>query len=179
MKIKHLFVSILLATGFQPMIAQSALRQQFVNSSVQEARPWTFWYWMFGAVTPEGITADLEAMHRVGLGGAYLMPIKGVEQGPQYEGKAQQLTPEWWRMVTHSMKEADRLGMQLGMHICDGFALAGGPWITPEESMQKVARRGEARRYSQKEDGYEPESVAGEQSKPEDAAGEDAANSDV
>ncbi len=28
--------------------------------------------------------------------------------------------------------------MQLGMHICDGFALAGGPWITPEESMQKV-----------------------------------------
>ena len=52
MKIKHLFVSILLATGFQPMIAQSALRQQFVNSSVQEARPWTFWYWMFGAVIP-------------------------------------------------------------------------------------------------------------------------------
>mgnify|MGYP007112427048 FL=1 len=41
MKIKHLFVSILLVTGFQPMIAQSALRQQFVNSSVQEARPWT------------------------------------------------------------------------------------------------------------------------------------------
>ena len=46
MKIKHLFVSILLVTGFQPMIAQSALRQQFVNSPVQEARPWTFWYWM-------------------------------------------------------------------------------------------------------------------------------------
>ena len=43
MKIKHLFVSILLVTGFQPMIAQSALRQQFVNSPVQEARPWTFW----------------------------------------------------------------------------------------------------------------------------------------
>ena len=138
MKIKHLLVSILLATGFQPMTAQSPLRQQFVNSPLPEARPWTFWYWMFGAVTSEGITADLEAMHRVGLGGAYLMPIKGVEQGPQYEGKARQLTPEWWRMVTHSMKEADRLGMQLGMHICDGFALAGGPWITPRESMQKV-----------------------------------------
>ncbi len=26
----------------------------------------------------------------------------------------------------------------MGMHICDGFALAGGPWITPETSMQKV-----------------------------------------
>jgi sugar binding domain protein, glycosyl hydrolase family 2 len=48
------------------------------------------------------------------------------------------LTPEWWEMVRFSMEEADRLGLKLGMHICDGFALAGGPWITPKESMQKV-----------------------------------------
>ena len=26
----------------------------------------------------------------------------------------------------------------MGIHICDGFALAGGPWISPEESMQKI-----------------------------------------
>lgn len=135
--IKHLFFSVLMAIGCHSVKAQDAWQQKFVSPS-QEARPWTFWYWMFGAVTPEGITADLEAMRQVGLGGAYLMPIKGVEQGAQYEGKAQQLTPEFWRMVYHSMKEADRLGLKLGMHICDGFALAGGPWMTPEESMQKV-----------------------------------------
>ena len=93
---------------------------------------------MYGAVTPEGITADLEAMKQVGLGGAYLMPIKGVGQGPEYEGQAQQLTPEFWEMVDYSMKEAKRLGLRLGMHICDGFALAGGPWIAPQESMQKI-----------------------------------------
>lgn len=121
----------------QLTIAQSTLQQQFMKAP-QEARPWTFWYWMFGAVSQQGITADLEAMQRIGLGGAYLMPIKGVAQGAEYEGKAQQLTPEWWRLVHHSLKEADRLGLQLGMHICDGFALAGGPWITPKESMQKV-----------------------------------------
>lgn len=138
MKIKYLFASILLATGFQLGMAQSALRQQFVNASVKEARPWTFWYWMFGAVTPEGITADLEAMNRVGLGGAYLMPVNGEGQEPQYEGKVRQFTSEWWQRVTHSMKEADRLGMQLGMHISDGSSLAGGTWIAPEESMQKV-----------------------------------------
>ena len=50
----------------------------------------------------------------------------------------EQLTPEWWEMVRFSMEEADRLGLKLGMHICDGFALAGGPWMTPKESMQKV-----------------------------------------
>ena len=83
------------------MIAQSALRQQFVNSSVQEARPWTFWYWMFGAVTPEGITADLEAMHRVGLGGAYLMPIKEWSKDLNTKEKLNNLPPNGgvWSLI--------------------------------------------------------------------------------
>jgi hypothetical protein len=41
-------------------------------------------------------------------------------------------------MVDYSFAQADSLGLEMGIHICDGFALAGGPWITPEESMQKI-----------------------------------------
>ena len=132
-------LSLLAWTAVCPADAQQtrSLRDQFLSPS-DEAKPWTFWYWMYGAVSKEGITADLEAMKRAGLGGTYLMPIKGIHEGAQYDGKAQQLTPEWWEMVRFSMEEADRLGLKLGMHICDGFALAGGPWITPKESMQKV-----------------------------------------
>ena len=132
-------LSLLAWTAVCPADAQQtrSLRDQFLSPS-DEAKPWTFWYWMYGAVSKEGITADLEAMKHAGLGGTYLMPIKGIHEGAQYDGKAQQLTPEWWEMVRFSMEEADRLGLKLGMHICDGFALAGGPWITPEESMQKV-----------------------------------------
>ena len=132
-------LSLLAWTAVCPADAQQtrSLRDQFLNPS-DEAKPWTFWYWMYGAVSKEGITADLEAMKHAGLGGTYLMPIKGIHEGAQYDGKAQQLTPEWWEMVRFSMEEADRLGLKLGMHICDGFALAGGPWITPKESMQKV-----------------------------------------
>ena len=132
-------ISLLACTAISPANALQThlLREQFQNPS-DEAKPWTFWYWMFGAVSKEGITADLEAMKRAGLGGTYLMPIKGIKEGPQYNGKAQQLTPEWWEMVRFSMEEADRLGLKLGMHICDGFALAGGPWMTPKESMQKI-----------------------------------------
>lgn len=102
------------------------------------AKPWTFWYWMNGAVTQEGVTADLEAMAEIGLEGCYLMPIYGVDQAPELNGTIRQGTPEWWKMVEFSMKEADRLGLKLGLHICDGFALAGGPWITPAQSMQRV-----------------------------------------
>ena len=132
-------LSLLAWTAVCPADAQQtrSLSDQFLSPS-DEAKPWTFWYWMYGAVSKEGITADLEAMKRAGLGGTYLMPIKGIHEGAQYDGKAQQLTPEWWEMVRFSMEEADRLGLKLGMHICDGFALAGGPWITPKESMQKV-----------------------------------------
>jgi len=116
--------------------AQSSLFENFKNPPA-EAKPWTFWYWMHGAVSRDGIKADLKAMQEIGLGGAYLMPIKGVE-GTTYSKPLTQLTPEWWEMVRYSFQMADSLGLKMGMHISDGFALAGGPWIKPAESMQKV-----------------------------------------
>lgn len=118
-------------------LSQTELKRLF-ETPVGESKPWTFWYWMYGAVSRQGIKADLEAMKNVGLGGAYLMPIRSSDFRPEYKGTADQLSPEWWDMVRFSVEEADRLGLQLGVHISDGFALAGGPWITPEESMQKV-----------------------------------------
>ena len=37
------------------------------------ARPWVYWMWMDGNLTREGITADLEAMKRPGIGGVIVM----------------------------------------------------------------------------------------------------------
>jgi len=101
-------------------------------------RPWTFWYWMYGAVSEAGIKADLQAMKDVGLGGCYLMPIRGSQERPEYQGTADALSDNFWRMVDYSFAQADSLGLEMGIHVCDGFALAGGPWISPEESMQKI-----------------------------------------
>lgn len=113
------------------------LKQAFLHPN-EAAKPWVFWYWMQAAVTREGVTADLQAMKQAGIGGAYLMPIKGAANPPYLTPPVEQLTPEWWAMVKFTMQEADRIGVKLAMHDCDGFALAGGPWITPELSMQKV-----------------------------------------
>ena len=101
-------------------------------------KPWTFWYWMYGAVSEEGVRADLQAMKDVGLGGCYLMPIRGAKERPEYNGTADALSENFWRMVDLSLMQADSLGLDMGIHVCDGFALAGGPWIKPEESMQKI-----------------------------------------
>lgn len=103
-----------------------------------QAKPWTFWYWMYGAVSKPGIHADMVGMKNVGLGGCYLMPIRGAAERPQYKGDAIQLSPKFWEMVDYSLQQADSLGLDMGIHICDGFALAGSPAILPEESMQKV-----------------------------------------
>lgn len=109
----------------------------------QGEAPWTFWYWMYGAVSKPGIKADLKCMKDAGLGGCYLMPIrgksdKGAPSDPPQGEWAEAMSPRFWEMVDYAFQQADSLGLQMGIHICDGFALAGGPWISPEESMQKV-----------------------------------------
>jgi len=116
---------------------QDLVTQAFQNPG-SNAKPWVFWYWMHGAISKVGITADLEAMRKVGIGGAYLMPIKDTNSKIPFTPTARQLTPEFWSLVKFAMQEAKRLDLQLGVHVSDGFALAGGPWITPELSMQKL-----------------------------------------
>ncbi len=56
-----------------------------------EARPLTWWHWLDGNVTREGITADGEAIQRAGLGGAYLFNC-GVGM-PQ--GDVRFMQPKW------------------------------------------------------------------------------------
>jgi hypothetical protein len=138
---KHFLAICLLLISFMGFTQQpksiDIIEKNFLNPP-QSARPWVFWYWMHGAVSREGITADLEAMKEVGIGGAYLMTIKDTSSAIPFQPTVRQLTPEWWAMVKFAMQEAKRLGLQLGMHVSDGFALAGGPWITPALSMQKL-----------------------------------------
>lgn len=102
------------------------------------AKPLVLWYWMQASASKQGITADLEAMKQVGLGGAYIVTIKDTTSPPLMQPPVRQLSDEWWELIRFAMQEAKRLDLKLGMHVSDGFALAGGPWITPELSMQKL-----------------------------------------
>ncbi|MFT2010030.1 glycosyl hydrolase [Pontibacter sp. 13R65] len=125
------------ATGWSSMVPASALSAAF-QSPPAAAKPWVLWYWMHASSSKEGVTADLEAMKEAGIGGAYLVAIKGKTDPPLTPKPVEQLSPEWWQMVNHALSEAGRLGLEMGIHASDGFALAGGPWITPALSMQKV-----------------------------------------
>jgi hypothetical protein len=101
----------------------------------QEVRPQTFWHWMNGNVTRDGITRDLEAMAQVGVSG--VMIFDGGDYLPA--GPANYLEPHWRDLMTHAIKEGNRLGIEVGIHNAPGWSSSGGPWVKPEMSMQKLA----------------------------------------
>ena len=113
--------------------ASAALEAGFRNPP-QSASPKTWWHWMNGNITASGITADLEAMRRVGLGGfrsSTLARALPKDQSPSS-------VPEWFQLTEHAAKEADRLGLEFAMHNCPGWSSSAGPWITPELAMQQL-----------------------------------------
>jgi len=117
------------------LLAQTgpALAEGFAHPP-DAARPWVYWFWANGNVTSEGITADLEAMQRVGIGGVMLLEVDpAVPPGPTPFASEQ-----WRKMFRFACEEASRLGLEVNLYNAAGWAGSGGPWITPELSMQKV-----------------------------------------
>ena len=140
MKFSLLKLAAVLFISIIPQVVQAdvdALKGSFVNPP-DSARPHTWWHWMNGNITKEGITADLEAMAEVGVGGAQIFNVgdKGSVNIPV--GPVDYMSDEWLELVRHAVKEAKRLGLEICMHNCAGWSSSGGPWITPEYAMKKV-----------------------------------------
>ncbi len=98
------------------------------------ARPWVYCFWLEGNVTREGITADLEAMRRAGIGG--LLFMDGAMGNPV--GPHRFMSDSWRAMFKHMVAEADRLGLEINLNNDPGWAGSGGPWIQPQQAAQKV-----------------------------------------
>lgn len=113
--------------------AGDTLQDGFLNPPAS-AKARTWWHWVNGNVSREGITADLEAMKRMGIQEAFLFNVGvGIPDGP-----ATFMSPEWLEFFKFAAIEAERLGLELGFHNGAGWSSSGGPWITPEYAMQTV-----------------------------------------
>ena len=95
-------------------------------------------------ISRSGITRDLEAMKEGGIGGATIFSLAD-STTPWAGAILKSPTPEvvsftdpWWQLVRHAAEECRRLGLELILHNCAGYESSGGPWITPELSMQEV-----------------------------------------
>ena len=102
----------------------------------ESSRPWVYWFWNNGNVTKEGITADLEAMQREGIGGVIIMDV--VERFAPPPGPADFMNAEWQELFRFAVAEAHRLGLKINMTNGPGWCGSSGPWITPALSMQML-----------------------------------------
>ncbi len=101
------------------------------------AHPRVWWHWMNGNITKEGVTQDLDWMHRVGIVGfqnfdAALSTPKVVDQRLIY------MQPGWQDAFRFAINKGDSLGFEMAIAGSPGWSETGGPWVKPEQAMKKV-----------------------------------------
>lgn len=129
------FISVVLSIIFLPCakcMVKDYLRDGF-RCPPESTRPIVYWYLMNGHVSKDGITKDLEAMSRVGIGEVFLGNIYLTRLKP---GNVEIFSSEWMDCMKHAIKEASRLNMKISFFNSPGWSQSGGPWINPEESMR-------------------------------------------
>ena len=140
-------VSVILIAqlAFIPVLAQNSgdPENHFRNPPVT-LRPYVWWHWMGPNFSKEGITKDLEAMKAVGIGGATIFNLTSAVQeshAPTLNNPWPEQTyrsPAYWDALRHAASEANRLGLEIGLHNTVGYSTTGGPWIDEERSMQRL-----------------------------------------
>lgn len=131
---KRFFALILTALFLAAQIRAVELEKNFA-APPDSAKPWVFWFWINGNVSKAGITADLEAFKRAGVGGLIWMEVSGQAWSP--DGKMVALSPQWQEAFQWAIRECDRLGLKFDSTLDFGYG-SGGPHITPDFSMQKL-----------------------------------------
>ncbi|MDD4868984.1 MAG: glycosyl hydrolase [Kiritimatiellae bacterium] len=119
-------------------IADDDLEKGWANPP-REARLRAYWWWLNGCVDKAAITRDLEEMKAKGFGGALICDADGSSQdgndpaphGPTF------FTPEWRELYKYTLREADRLGLEMSLNIQSGWNL-GGPCVSVDDAAKKL-----------------------------------------
>ena len=109
-------------------------REVFLNPPAS-CQPWVYWSWQNGNITREGILADLESMHRVGIGGVIIMNVRS----PVPEGSVEVFGKEWRELFKYTCDTAVRLGIQINMFNGAGWSGSSVVWMKPEHSMKMLS----------------------------------------
>jgi hypothetical protein len=108
------------------------------------AKTGVWWHWMGCNVTREGIVKDLDWFQEMGIGAATIFGMADVctpwatHIGNSPTAGLLAFTPDWWRLVRFACEEAEKRGIELGLHNCPGYTSTGGPWIPPHLSMREL-----------------------------------------
>ncbi len=118
--------------------APASLEQAWENPPTS-ARVRGYWWWLNGRVTKDAILRDLQEMKAKGWGGALICDAGGASQdgndpvahGPTF------FSAEWRELFKYTLREADRLGLEMSLNIQSGWNL-GGPMVTADDAAKKL-----------------------------------------
>ncbi len=124
------------------------LARSFLNPP-RSAGPSAYWAWMNGVVDLPQLTRELEEFKEKGLSGVYIFdvgardPAGVVPEGPSFLG------PESMKAIGHAIREATRLGLEVGILTSSSWN-SGGPWIEPRHASMglyhsQISAKGPAR----------------------------------
>jgi len=135
LKIQTACLVISFLTGFSQ--AQNLSPAAF-NTPEPTYYPKTWMHAMNGNLSKPGFTKDMQALADAGIGGAILFHVHRQNKPYSSRGPVRFNTPEFNDTMLHAIGEADKHGIEIGLHNADGWSSSGGPWITPEQSMKRI-----------------------------------------
>ena len=100
--------------------------------------PETWFHFIGDNVSREGIDADLNAIAEAGIGGIQWFHGAFGGRWPGVDTPVVPLSKDWDDMVAYLGEKARSLGLRLTIQTCPGWAMAGGPWIKPEDAMRDL-----------------------------------------
>lgn len=148
MKARHILVfsGIVLNSAFSCAheVVFSPDPQIVFDKPPQSAKTGVWWHWMGCNVTKEGIVRDLDWFSDMGIGAATIFGMADIctpwatKVGDCPGEGLVAFTPEWWRLVRFACEEAEKRGIEIGVHNCPGYTSTGGPWIPPRLAMREL-----------------------------------------
>jgi len=101
----------------------------------RNARPWTRWWWPGSIVSQSDLTAAMQKYKNAGLGGLELTVIYGVKG--EEDKFIDYLSPKWMDMFTYTLKEGERLGIDIDLANASGWPF-GGKWVDPADACRNI-----------------------------------------
>ena len=120
------------------LLAFASIISTSVVYSYDDCAPETWFHFIGGNVSKEGVAADIKAIADAGIGGIQLFHGQFGSKWPGTGEPIACLSPKWDDIIKFTAEECARRGIKFKMQNCPGWSMSGGPWISPRNAMRKL-----------------------------------------
>ncbi|MDX2196816.1 MAG: glycosyl hydrolase [Cytophagales bacterium] len=133
------FIIIIFCYSASVYLQAQTLEQNFISPPL-EARPRALWTWVNGNFDKKTITYELEQAKEKNMGGFDIWDVNMVQDEKNRVPKGKPfMGDEYTDAIVHTINEATRLGLDIGIIISSGWN-AGGKWTKAQNATMGIFR---------------------------------------